>query len=81
MCSGTFEGGASYCPRDGSRLIVERERKLLGGRYQITRKIGEGGMGEVFEAEHAFTHRRVAVKLLKHAVMSDPSASVRLQRE
>ncbi|MCC6361132.1 MAG: protein kinase [Phycisphaerales bacterium] len=36
------------------------------GRYQIIRKIGEGGMGTVFEAVQENPHRRVALKLLRH---------------
>jgi WD40 repeat protein/serine/threonine protein kinase len=39
---------------------------FLAGRYKVIRKIGEGGMGEVYEAEQTIPlHRRVAVKLIK----------------
>ena len=70
---------ASFCPRDGSRL--EEAERLLEGRYRLIRKIGEGGMGEVFEAEHVRLKRKVAVKILKPNVASDQDAVTRLQRE
>lgn len=40
------------------------------GRYRILRKIGDGGMGSVFEAEQENPRRRVALKLLRQAAGS-----------
>jgi tRNA A-37 threonylcarbamoyl transferase component Bud32 len=77
-CKGDFE--ASFCPRDGHRLI-ESPAPVLGDRYQLLRKVGEGAMGEVFEAEHVLLHRKVAVKLLQRRIAADPEARARLQRE
>ena len=37
------------------------------GRYRIERRIGTGGMGEVFEAVHVGLKKRVAVKVLKES--------------
>ena len=42
---------------------------VLDGKYRVVRRIGEGGMGTVFEGEHTKIRRRVAIKVLspKHA--------------
>ena len=76
VCKGDFD--AHYCPRDGNRLLDEH---MLGDRYRLLRKVGEGSMGEVFEAEHVHLSRRVAVKLLQRKIASNPEAAARLQRE
>jgi serine/threonine protein kinase len=38
--------------------------KLLGGRYRLIRRLGKGGMGEVFLAQHATIEKHVAIKIL-----------------
>lgn len=50
------------------------------GRFRILRKIGEGGMGTVFEAEQDQPRRRVALKVIRVAMASD-SLRRRFERE
>jgi eukaryotic-like serine/threonine-protein kinase len=49
------------------------EGSVIGERYQLVRRIGEGGMGEVWAATHRLTHKSVALKVLKpeNAARSD----------
>jgi len=38
--------------------------KIIAGRYQLVRLLGQGGMGAVYEGRNIATHKRCAVKLL-----------------
>jgi serine/threonine-protein kinase len=66
---------------------VEEPRKdpLIGqtlqGRYQLTRKIGEGGMGAVYEAQHTGIGKPVAVKVLRDKFLDRPTVAQRLMQE
>jgi eukaryotic-like serine/threonine-protein kinase len=51
------------------------------GQYQLTRRIGGGGMGEVFEAIHTTLQKRVAIKTLKQQLCDDPVVVARFVRE
>ena len=51
------------------------------GSYQVTAKIGEGGMGEVYRARDTKLDRDVALKVLPQAFTSDPDRLARFERE
>ncbi len=55
--------------------------EMVGGKYLVIRVLGTGGMGTVYEAEHAAIGRRVAVKVLHSAHGADVSMIVRFERE
>ncbi len=51
------------------------------GPYQVTAKIGEGGMGEVYRARDTKLDRDVALKVLPPAFTDDPDRLARFERE
>jgi serine/threonine-protein kinase len=54
---------------------------VIGGKYRILRKIGSGGIGVVYAAEHIALGTEVAVKVLRGAAAMDASEIARLRRE
>ena len=55
--------------------------KMLDGRYQVERRMGEGGMSYVYRARDVETGGQVALKILLPRLSRDPSAVERLRRE
>jgi serine/threonine protein kinase len=60
---------------------VTQPKTVVGGRYEIIRKIAEGGMGSVHEAVHLLSKRVVALKLLAPEVARDETKRQRFLRE
>ena len=82
-------GTDATVPADDTELAGARPEPRAGalyagieleGRYRLVARLGAGGMGEVWEAQHMVLGRIVAIKLLL-ANASDPELAVRLQRE
>ena len=69
-----------------SRLVAELARlaaplRPAPPRYQIIRRLGEGAMGVVWEAEDTNLHRRVALKFVRPEGADSPEQRKRLHRE
>ncbi|MFZ5470035.1 MAG: serine/threonine protein kinase [Myxococcota bacterium] len=78
---------ATQCPRDGTSYNEPTQPKadpLLGavlGEYQVTERVGEGGMGIVYRGVQPRINKRVAIKVLKPEIAADPSQVDRLVAE
>lgn len=58
-----------------------RAGEVLDDKYELLRKVGEGGMGEVYEARHRVLNRRFAVKLLHAELLANERMLRRFSRE
>jgi len=55
--------------------------QLLGGRYRVLGRIGQGGMGVVYEAVVETLGRHVAIKVLRDGLVHNPTSAARFVRE
>ena len=84
QCGERFDGAVRFCPNDGAALSPAESDlvgKLVGGRYQVISRLGEGGMGQVYLAEHVRMKRKSAIKIMRPALMHEPEALQRFTRE
>jgi eukaryotic-like serine/threonine-protein kinase len=61
--------------------LTEIVGSTLSGRYLVTRKVGQGGMGAVYEATHTLIGKRVAVKVLLEKYAQREAIVKRLKQE
>ncbi len=85
-CRTVLEGDAQFCPRDGSPLVAQSPTdplvgRVLGGRYRLEGRLGQGGMGTVYKAHHTLMDKPVAVKVLRGDLAGDHEAVARFHRE
>jgi eukaryotic-like serine/threonine-protein kinase len=60
---------------------ADRIGELVGAKYRIVRLLAEGGMGVVYEAQHAVVRRRFAIKFLRPDLAERRDILGRFQRE
>ena len=68
-------------PRDIRKEPVALEVGSRLAHYDVTALIGEGGMGQVYQATDTKLNREVALKILPEAFATDPDRLARFQRE
>jgi len=61
--------------------MVLTDGQICAGRYRVVRKLGDGAMGAVYEAENVLIRRHVAIKVLHPHVAERDDAVRRFERE
>jgi serine/threonine protein kinase/beta-lactam-binding protein with PASTA domain len=60
---------------------MTEEARTIGGRYELGKIIGSGGMGDIYVAKDLTLGRRVAVKVLRPSLAADLKVSTRFKQE
>jgi len=66
---------------DAPDHLITSLRQATGQRYRIVRRVGSGGMADVYEARHHLLDRPLAVKVLHSHLSREPEMRVRFRRE
>src|SRR4051812_25406238 len=63
------------------RVHTAQHSSLIGGRYQIVQRIGQGGMGKVYKVTHTHLSRTFALKIISNQVAETDEARELFYRE
>ena len=82
-CRRCFSDEVIHCPQDGDATTPSLlGEPILDARYQLERRLGQGGMGVVFQARHIFLKTSHAIKvILPDLVGNDPMLVTRFRQE
>jgi serine/threonine protein kinase len=87
QCGKEYDAQTKFCPTDGSTLRTASGSgddiigSVIADRYHVIRKLGEGGMGQVYLAEHVKMGRMSAIKVMTPSLAHDTDAVGRFNRE
>ena len=85
-CKQPLADSALFCPNCGTPKARDPDADqligtVLGERFLIQDKLGDGTSGRIYRAEHVTLRRRVAIKVLHHELSRDDLAVERFRRE
>jgi serine/threonine protein kinase len=83
-CTSGYSDSTETCPIHGGKLSQSVELKpgmLFQNTYRIIRKLGEGSLGSVYLADHAFLDESRALRFLPRQLSRDEVLAARFRRE
>src|SRR5512134_1351790 len=84
-CRAEIGSQALFCPMCGLARTAREGDPMLGKivaeRYLVRERLGQGGSGTIYLAEHITVKRKIAVKVYHHELSRDDLAVERFRRE
>jgi hypothetical protein len=85
-CGTEYPLSERFCPRDGTALrgsnpLGDLVGSVVHEKFHVMKKLGEGGMGAVYLAEHVKMGRKMALKVMNPGMHQDADAIARFNRE
>ncbi|CAN5294374.1 hypothetical protein BH20ACI1_BH20ACI1_16780 [soil metagenome] len=83
LCKNCFTDNVNTCPNDGMPTFHSLSGEpVLEGKYHLECRVGQGGMGVVYKARHAYLKTQHAIKvILPDLVGNDPELVTRFRQE
>ena len=83
LCKNCYGDEIATCPKDGMPTVhTISGEPVLEGKYHIECRLGQGGMGVVYKARHAYLKTQLAIKIiLPDLVGNDPQLVTRFRQE
>ena len=82
-CTAPISPETKFCPSCGQEnpSVDQLIGQFIGGRFHVEAKLGEGGMGAVYQAEQVAMKRKVALKVLHPHLSQEEHLIERFRRE
>lgn len=83
LCKNCYSDEVATCPKDGMPTVhTIVGEPVLEGKYHLECRLGQGGMGVVYKARHAYLKTQLAIKIiLPDLVGNDPQLVTRFRQE
>lgn len=83
LCKNCYADDVATCPKDGMPTMhTIAGEPVLEGKYHLECRLGQGGMGVVYKARHAYLKTQLAIKIiLPDLVGNDPQLVTRFRQE
>jgi tRNA A-37 threonylcarbamoyl transferase component Bud32/uncharacterized protein YigA (DUF484 family)/MFS family permease len=80
-CGTCYDTGTTRCKKEGVELNLVAMPRILAGRYELEKRLGQGGMGKVYVASDTLLDRAVAVKMIRDEFFADRKAIEKFRQE